>query len=248
MIRIMDIIKTEQSVRVENLAISLDVSENTIRRDLNLLAEKHQLQRTKGGAVSLSGTSPDNTFKDRIDKNCNSKGIIAEKAASFINRGETLILDGGTTNIKLAEKIKKMEHVTVLTNSLDIANILLGAKGITLVICGGIVNEDSRTMTGIPAERFFSDINADKLFLAVTALSALKGLSDQNMYETPVKKKMISCAREIIVLADSTKFNKTAFSPIGDLSLANIIITDKEPDSQSRQAIEAKGVKLIACS
>ncbi|MBI9097875.1 MAG: DeoR/GlpR transcriptional regulator [Spirochaetaceae bacterium] len=244
---IMDIIRSEKTVQVENLALRLNVSENTIRRDLNILAEKKMLRRTKGGAISIMEDLSESTFKERKDKNSDSKEKIAHKAASFINKGDTIILDGGTTSIRLAEKIRAMEHVTVLTNSLDIANILSETKGITLVLSGGILNRDSRTVTGIPAEKFFSEINADKLFLAVTALSAEEGLSDQNMYETPVKMKMIERAREVIVLADNTKFSKRAFSPIGDLTIADRIITDREPEKGYRKQIEEKGVELIVC-
>ena len=133
----------------------------------------------------------------------------------------------------------------VLTNSLDIASILSDNRGITLVVSGGILNLDSRTMTGMPAERFFSDINADKLFLAVTGLSPEQGLSDQNMFETPVKKRMIEASTEVIVLADSTKFNRSAFSPIGGLDLADFIITDREPDAPTAQSIRNAGVRLL---
>jgi DeoR/GlpR family transcriptional regulator of sugar metabolism len=245
---IMDIIRAEQSVRVEDLATRLNVSENTIRRDLNMLARKEMLQRTQGGAVSATEGLSERTFNERRDKNSHGKEKIAEKAATFIQTGETIILDGGTTALYLAEILCEMEHITVLTNSLDVANILIDAKGITVVLSGGILNSDSRTMTGLPAEKFFSGINADKLFLAVTALSPEHGFSDQNMFETPVKIKMIERAKEVIVLADYSKFNKKAFSPIGDLSLAHRIITDKNPDEQCRKIINIKRIKLSVCT
>lgn len=245
---IMDIIRAEKTVRVEDLAHRLNVSENTIRRDLNMLSGKNMLQRTQGGAVSAEEGLSERTFNERRDKNSNGKEMIAEKAAEFINKGDTIILDGGTTGVYLAERICDMEHITVLTNSLDVANILADSKGITLVLSAGILNNDSRTVTGMPAEKFFSDINADKLFLAVTALSAEYGLSDQNMFETPVKIKMIERAKEIIVLADNTKFDKRAFSPIGDLSIIDRIITDSAPDEQCRKIIESKKVTLTICT
>lgn len=247
LVQIVKIIETENTVRVEDLAVRFNVSENTIRRDLNTLAEKEKLERTQGGAVSLSKNIFESSFEDRKEKNRNIKALIADKAASYIKKGDTIILDGGTTNTILAEKIKEMDHLTVLTNSLDIANILIDARGITLVISGGILNSNSRTATGIPAESFFTSVNADKLFLGVTALSTDKGLSDQNMLETPIKKKMIEQADKVFILADCTKFNKTAFSPIGDFSIADTIITDCEPDFPCRKSIEAKGVELIIC-
>lgn len=246
----MDIIRAEKSVRVEDLAIRLNVSENTIRRDLNLLAQKGLVERTKGGAVSTSSMDSltEKTFSNRQEKNRDSKELIAEQASSLIKKGDTIILDGGTTAIRLAEKIADMDHITVLTNSLDVAYVLSDARGITLALSGGVFNSDSRTMTGMPAEKFFSDVNADKLFLAVTGISALKGLSDQNMFETPVKLKMIERASEIIVLADSSKFGRTAFSPIGGLSIADKVITDKEPHTEICDAIIKSGVELIVCS
>lgn len=103
-------------------------------------------------------------------------------------------------------------------------------------------------MTGMPAEKFFSDVNADKLFLAVTGVASDKGFSDQNMFETPVKMKMIERASEIIVLADNSKFGRTAFSPIGDLSIAHKVVTDIRPDESICESIKNNGVDLIVCS
>lgn len=246
-ILITDIIRNEKSVRVEDLAFRLNVSENTIRRDLNMLARKGMLQRTKGGAITnLDGIS-EKSFNERKGKNRDGKELIAERAASFIQMGDTIILDGGSTALLLAEKIIEKEHITVLTNSLDVAYILSDAQGITLALSGGILSSDSRTMTGSPAEQFFTRINADRLFLAVTGISAKGGLSDQNMFETPVKKKMIERADQVIVLADKSKFGRDAFSPIGDLSLADIIITDHMPENLSINTLKEKGIELIVC-
>ena len=244
----MDIVRSEKTVRVENLAERLNVSGNTIRRDLNALSKKGMLQRTKGGAVNIVDELSENTLDIRRDKNRDSKILIACKAAALVQRGDTIILDGGTTSIKLAENLREKDHITVLTNSLDVANILSGNNGITLVLSGGIFNTDSRTMTGIPAEKFFSEVNANKLFLAVTGLSPEQGLSDQNMYETPIKKKMIETASEIIVLADSSKFRKIAFSPIGPLNIVHKIITDKAPEKETVRKIINSGVQLITCT
>ena len=246
-ILIIDIIRGEKCVRVEDLAFRLNVSENTIRRDLNMLARKGMLQRTKGGATSnLDGIS-EKSFNERKGKNRDGKELIAEKAASLIKKGDTVIIDGGSTAVLLAEKIIEKEHITVLTNSLDVAYILSDAQGITLALSGGILSNDSRTMTGSPAEQFFSGINADRLFLAVTGISARGGLSDQNIFETPVKKKMIERADQVIVLADKSKFGRDAFSPIGDLTLTDKIITDYPPDNQTIKIIKEKGIELIVC-
>lgn len=247
-LKIMEIIRSEKTVRVENLASRLSVSENTIRRDLNNLAEKRMIQRTKGGAIDISNELPKNNLDVRLDKNRDCKEMIAVEAVKQIQRGDIIILDGGTTSIKLAEKIREMMHITVLTNSLDVANILSNSSRITLVLSGGIFNPDSRTMTGIPAEKFFTDIYANKLFLAVTGISPEQGLSDQNMFETPVKLKMIEAAAEIIVLADHSKFQKTSFSPIGSLDIVQKIITDKAPDAETVKKIETTGVQLITCT
>lgn len=245
---IMDIVRIEKTVRVENLATRLNVSENTVRRDLNILAKRELLQRTKGGAIDIISRLTENHISHRMGKNLDNKETIAEEAFKLIKPGETIILDGGTTSIKLAEKIRGIKHITVLTNSLDIANILSSCSDITLVLSGGILNTDAGTMTGIPAEKFFSEVNADKLFLAVTGLSIDKGLSDQNMYETPVKLKMIEAATEVIVLADSSKFERVAFSPIGALKICKKIITNKSPEKRFVDYLDKIDVELITCT
>lgn len=247
-ILIMDIIRSEKSVRVENLATRLKVSENTIRRDLNMLAHKGMVERTKGGAVSRMEGVSEKSFSTREERNRDSKELIADKAASLIHKGDTIILDGGTTAVRLAERIAEMNHVTVITNSLDVAYILTEAPGITLVVSGGIYNDHSRTMTGLPAEKFFREVNADKLFLAVTGITPEQGLSDQNMFETPVKLAMLDKASEVIVLADSSKFGRSAFSPICDLSRVNKVISDSLPEGTSQEILENKGVEVLLCT
>lgn len=243
----MDIIRKEKAVRVEDLAERLNVSENTIRRDLNMLARKGMVERTKGGAVSNMEGLSEKSFSTRKDRNRDSKESIAELACRQIKRGDTIILDGGTTAIALAEKISELDHITVLTNSLDVANILTEAPGITLVLSGGIYNSNSRTMIGLPAEKFFTEIHADTLFLAVTGITAEQGLSDQNMFETPVKLKMLQCAGKIIVLADSSKFGRAAFSPICKLSEVDLLITDAFPENQSISEFKERGVEILTC-
>lgn len=245
---IMDIIREEKSARVEDLALRLNVSENTIRRDLSMLSRRGLIERTKGGALSNMEGLSEKSFSTRQARNRSGKELIAEKAASLVRRGETIILDGGTTALLLAEKIAEMDHITVLTNSLDVAQILSENSNITLVLSGGIFDPNSRTMTGPPAQKFFEEVNGDKLFLAVTGISAEKGLTDQNMQETPVKIRMLASAAEVIVLADSSKFGRTAFSPICDLSQIDRIITDTLPDRKTVEDINNKNVEIITCT
>lgn len=244
---IMDIIRTEKTVRVEDLSNRLNVSENTIRRDLNMLAHKGMVERTKGGALSRMEGISEKSFSSREARNRDGKELIAEKAAEMIKKGDTVILDGGTTAVRLAERIAEMEHITVLTNSIDVAAILSEAQGITLVLSGGIYNSDSRTLTGLPAEKFFKDVNADKLFLAVTGISPEQGLSDQNMFETQVKLVMLDKAAEVIVLADKSKFGRSAFSPICDFSQVDKIICDTLPENISPSSFKEKGVEVLIC-
>jgi DeoR/GlpR family transcriptional regulator of sugar metabolism len=245
---IQNLIREHQTVKVDELAEKLNVSPNTIRRDLTMLEKQGVLRRTQGGAV-LGEISPSypprQSFDLRSGKCLSEKERIGGCAATLVRPGSTIILDAGTTTQQLANNLRNLERVTVATNSLEAAYSLTSHPNITVILSGGILLGSSRSLIGLPAENFFSQIHADQLFLATCGVSLEKGLTNGNMYETPVKQKMIAVAREIILLADHEKFGKVALSPFAPLSCVHKIITDETAPEDLIAQIESQGIEVI---
>lgn len=240
------LIKEYQTVKVEELARRLDVSHNTIRRDLSALEKQGVLKRTQGGAI-VQDLQPATrqSFALRSRTNVLEKEIIGKCAARLVKSGSTIILDAGTTTQQLADNLRHLENLTIATNSLEIAYSLMTNQNITVILSGGIVIGASRSLTGLPAENFFTQIHADQIFLATCGISLERGLSNRNMHEIPVKQKMIEVAREVILLADHDKFDKVALSSFAPLSCVHKIVTDEKAPKDMVAQLENLGIQVI---
>lgn len=243
--RIRKIIEDESTVKVSELSILCNVSENTIRRDLIELEETGFCYRTKGAATFIPQKQTITPFSRRLRNHHESKRIIAEKATTLIHSGNTIIIDSGTTAAELAEQLVAKRHITVITPSLAVAQILAGIPEITLILPGGIVDPSSRSLTGQPAENFFMNIHADILFLAVKAISIDTGLSDHTIIEASVKQQMIRAANRIVVLADSSKLDKKALSRIAPISAVDILITNDTAGSPFLMTLQEMGITIL---
>ena len=239
------ILSENNSVKVGSLSSLCGVSENTIRRDLIELENEGFCIRSKGGATLAENPTSGIPFSSRTDKNHELKKEIAYKAASLIVPGITIIIDSGTTLLEFAKIVKTKKHLTVITPSLDAAALLADIKGITLIMPGGVLYGPSRSLTGQPAEDFFSSIHADILFLAAKAVNIENGLSDHTIPEASVKRNMIKCADKLCVLADHSKLNRTALSRICPLEDVDYLVTDHEADKDFLEKLKEKKIILI---
>lgn len=243
---IQELIQEKQTVKVEELARQLNVSENTIRRDLTALEKQGILKRTQGGAIlSEIQSSIRQSFDLRSRKNLAEKEIIGKCAVQLVKSGSTIILDAGTTTQQLANNLPSIENVIVTTNSIEAAYSLMSYPNLTVILSGGILLGSSKSLTGLPAETFFSHIYADQLFLATCGISLENGLTNRNMHEIPVKQKMIEVAKEVILLADHDKFGKVALSSFASLSQVHKIITDEKAPKAMLHQIESLGIEVI---
>ena len=241
---IISLLQNQKTVKIENLSRIMNVSENTIRRDLKLLESKGTLKRIKGGAML-----PDSfiqPFQIRNVEFKEEKALIGKGAAKLINEGDIIIIDAGTTTLYLAKNIEKRD-ITVLTNFVDIASEFYNNNREVkkLILSGGITRYSTHSLIGPPAESFFAQVNADKLFLGAGGLHLSKGLTNANMEEIPVKRAMINSAKQIILLADSSKFGKVLLSQICPLERLDCIITDHKVPLQIVDQLENMNIKVI---
>lgn len=239
-------LKANNAVRVEDLSNQLSVSTNTIRRDLKALEEEGILRRVQGGALPngpITGLTP---FNQRLGVHLKEKKQIALKAKSLISNGDTIIIDAGTTMFELAKLLTSFSYLTVISNSIEIGNYLLANNPkITLILSGGIVLEESRCMVGIPAENFFSNINADITFLATRAISEKEGCTNQRLQEIPVKQKMIEAGKKVVLLADSSKIGRVALSKICPIESVHTLVTDDKIAHERIAAFNNCGVEIL---
>jgi DeoR/GlpR family transcriptional regulator of sugar metabolism len=179
--------------------------------------------------------------KENIDK----KELIAKKSVEFIENGDSIILDSGSTTTEIAKHLKGFKNLTVITNALNIA-LLLGAEpGIELIVTGGEFKPPTLSLTGQKAADSFKGLNVQKLFLATAGISLKSGLTYPSISDLVVKKAMIEAADVTYLVADSTKIGKSAFASLGALSLIDYIITDNGIEEKHKEIFKNNEIELI---
>jgi DeoR/GlpR family transcriptional regulator of sugar metabolism len=243
--KIFELIKEDGSAKVVSLAKIFKVTEPTIRQDLEKLEEDGMVIREHGGAYLKNVDLNVSTVSLANQENIEKKEVIAQKCLEFIEPGDTIILDSGSTSSEIAKKLKGFKGLTVITNALNIA-LLLGAEpGIEVIVTGGEFKPPTLSLTGQKAADFFEGINAQKLFLATAGISLKAGLTYPSISDLVVKKAMIEAAEVTYLVADSTKFGKSAFASLGALSLINYIITDEGIEDKHKQIFQDNEIELI---
>ena len=192
-----------------------------------------------------SGTTQEPSYPVKVNTNHDEKVRIGIKAASMINRGETVILDSGTTALQIAEALFHKQDVTVATNDISIANRLAEAKGIAVTVIGGSLRKGYYSTQGYLALHALENINADKVFIGVDALDVKRGFMITNDAEIMVKKMMLKSAKEVIVICDHSKFENVAFMNLCTLSQVNKIITGTELNQNIYNTFIDAGVEII---
>ena len=244
-LRIARVIQDETSVRVSELSKVLQVSEVTIRRDLQELEKEGIVKKTHGGAIVVGTMEAIHNFNLRREKFKKEKGRIAETAARFIKNDSTIILDGGSTITQIAQNMSTVKNVNVITNALNIALELAVNPEITVMVIGGLLRTTTLSVTGPEAAECLKHLNADIAFLAVQGISLEKGLTNTSISDLYFKRAVLKAANEIIVVADSSKFDKVEFSTIAPLSDVNRIITDDGVPESLVRKFRKKQIEVI---
>ncbi|HHV59466.1 MAG TPA: DeoR/GlpR transcriptional regulator [Clostridiaceae bacterium] len=245
--KIIDLIKEKKVIKVNELMEMFNISIETVRRDLESLEKEGYLNRVYGGAVLRTsyGTEPD--FYKREVEHLNEKKAIAQAALEFIQNGDTLFLDVGTTILELAKCIKENRSVTVLTNSLKVSMLLSESPGITVIMLGGVVRPNEFSTSGFLAEENLQRFNADKAFIGVGGITPDGWITDFNINEANLRRQMIANAQNVIALADSSKFGVKAMNKICKCEDINILITDTSASQKDIEFFEKTGLKVIQC-
>ncbi|MDQ1198450.1 MULTISPECIES: DeoR/GlpR family DNA-binding transcription regulator [Agrobacterium] len=241
---ILEKISSGQPVSVTEIASDLKVSEMTIRRDLAELEKEGLLKRVHGGAVSTFGRGYEPPFILRNAQAVAAKNAIGELAASLVSEGDSIALDVGSTAAEVARHLAGRRGLTIVTPSLRVVEHFVSNKDVRLIVAGGILRCGEGSLVGELACQTFRDLFVDKLFLGVGGISCEAGLTDYNWDDALVKKAMIKSAKEIIVTADASKFDRTAFAKIAEIDGFNTLITDRAPPKDIAEIFARKGIAV----
>jgi len=243
--RILEMIQEDGHVKVADLGKIFKVSEVTIRQDLERLENEEIIIREHGGAYLKSIPSQVRSFSLQHRENMEQKIRIGKKAAEFIQDGDTIILDSGTTITELAKNLTNRKNLTVITNALNIAVMLGGEPSINVIMTGGEFKAPTLSLTGEKAAVFFNNLHVDKLFLATAGISLKAGLTYPSISDLIVKKAMIDAAETVYLLADSSKIGKSSLASLGAMSLIDYLITDSGLQDKNRQLFDENEIEYI---
>lgn len=247
-LRISELVLEHGVVRVGDLASQFGVSEVTIRNDLMRLEREGLLIRDHGGAI-LKEEAKRVTSLLRVEERAGQRGEekrrIAQAAAAYVKAGDTIILDAGTTVVELASRIADITPLTVVTNALNVAMEIGTTSDARLIFVGGTFNRESSSTVGALTEHNLTELVVQKLFLGTQAFDLDHGLTDSTSDIAQAKRAMIRCAKQVILLTDSSKWSRAGLIKVAPLSEIDIIICDDQLPVEARVAIERLGIELI---
>jgi DeoR/GlpR family transcriptional regulator of sugar metabolism len=227
---------------VKVLAARLGVSEATIRRDLEQLHEQGRLTRVYGGALAVDGG--DEPFAEVNAVHVDEKDRIARRAAELISDGESVLLDIGTTALRLAQHLHG-RSVTVVTSNLAVLEELQSDEQIELVVLGGFVRRSYRSLVGYLTEECLRQVHVDSLFLGTSGVRPDGRVMDSTMIEVPVKRAMIGASDRVVLLADATKFPGHGVAKVCEPGELSVVVTEPGADEETRARLEEAGVQVV---
>lgn len=232
-------------VFVEKLSEKFEVSEVTIRNDLDQLEQKNMLIRARGGAMKMETVGIDQRLADKNRINFQEKSRIGRRAAELVLETDTIIIDSGSTTAELVRNLPEFQDLTIITNALNIANQLLTKTNVNVIIPGGYLRKNSLSLVGPLAEKSLRNFNVDKAFLGVDGFDTKRGVFTPNVEEARLNEIMIEISKEVILLTDSTKFGKRSFAYICAIDEIDKVITDEGIREDDRKRLEDAGIEVI---
>jgi len=243
--RIYERAQREGRVEVTGLAELLDVTTETVRRDLAVLEQQGLVRRVHGGALLAERPVPELSLAARIGRHSDTKLRIATRALQELPDGGTILLDSGSTTLAMAEMLPADAHLTVVTNNAIIAGVLAGQGNLALLMIGGRVRTVTGAAVGPWAIGALSELAVDVAFLGTNGFDADHGLSTPDQDEAAVKRAMLDAARTRILVADSSKLGAVHLQRFARADDVHTIITDHAADTDAVEALRAAGPKVV---
>jgi DeoR/GlpR family transcriptional regulator of sugar metabolism len=241
---IAQLINDQGFIRSSELSEQLGVSIVTIRQDIDSLCAKGAAQRTYGGAIRLDTPTGDSAFAVRAKQHSAQKARIGATAAAFIQQGETILLDAGSTCLEVAKHLPTDRNITIVTCGMNIALEAASKSGVNVIVGGGVLNPNTLSAMGPLCEQMMQEIYADYLFLGTYGVHLDKGLAERNYQLAHLKRLLIASARKVVLVCDSSKFGN--FGPVlsSSLDVVNHVVTDRNIPDEYRAWFAGRGVPV----
>ncbi|MDR1724600.1 MAG: DeoR/GlpR family DNA-binding transcription regulator [Tannerella sp.] len=242
---IIDTLRKEGFIKVTDAAIALNVTTATIRNDLKFLEAKKLLFRTHGSASIINPHTIDLNLTEKEKIKIAEKRKIAEAAYKLIEKNDSIIVGAGSTVFAFAEQIKPVDELTVVTASLKVSILLNDLVNTNIIQLGGTIRKNSLSVIGDYTSSFFDGVSCSKVFLGVDGIDADFGITNSNIDEALLNKRMIDASLKTIILADSSKFGKRGFGRICGLDRVDVIVTDSGITEAMVEIVENAGIELV---
>jgi DeoR family L-fucose operon activator len=241
--KIVGLVNDRGSIRVTELSELCQVTEETIRRDLDRLEKSGRLRRSHGGAVNVKDHHPETPYGEREIMHAEEKRRIAKEAVKRIQPNDRILLDASTTAWYMAANLPDIP-LTVLTNSIKVALELSIKEKIQVISTGGLLSQRSLSFVGPLAERTLDAYHVDKCFFSCKGVHLERGISESNELQAQVKQRMIGISDQVFLLADSSKFGMQSFTHVGELDGVSEIITDQSLDQATQQQLHERSILI----
>ncbi len=242
---ILKALNEREFISVNEFVGQFSVSPMTIRRDLSELEDKGFLIRKYGGAVKSEAVGNMFSFNSRVEKNREQKEKICRTASGFVEDGDIIFVDCGSTLFRLSRYIIKKNRLKVITNSLPVVSELINYSNIKVTFIGGDIVSDRKAAYGSTAEKLIGEYHADKAFIGIDGISVNNGLSSYDEKEARITLRMAGNADKVFLLCDSSKIEKDSFYRFAPVSLIDVLITEQEVDSKIISNYKEKNITII---
>ncbi|MFH8348031.1 DeoR/GlpR family DNA-binding transcription regulator [Streptomyces sp. NPDC018045] len=239
---ILEMVRANGAVSLRELARVVQTSEVTVRRDVRALEAEGLLDRRHGGAVLPGGFARESGFPQKSHLATAEKTAIADLAAGFVEEGEAIVVGAGTTTQELARRLARVPGLTVVTNSLLVAQALAHANRVEVVMTGGTLRGSNYALVGSGAEQSLQGLRVSRAFLSGSGLTAERGLSTSNMLSASVDRALVQAAAEVVVLADHTKLGTDTMFQTVPTDVITRLVTDEPPGHDDRAATELQAL------
>ena len=247
--RLLELLQKEPGLRVPEIAGMLNVSQGTVRNDLQALADEKQVIRVRGGAAVPTDRfeSRNSSFSVRTRINEDVKALIGRKAAALVEDGDAILLDASTTVYHMVPFLHDRRNLRVVTNGIEVARFLAQNPTNMVILVGGILQPETESVTGPWSERFIQDICTKIAFISCSGFTTEGGMTDVNIYEAQFRKKALESTTRVIALIDSGKFGKVDLAPSIRIDQISHIYTDSAITPEWAAKLEQAGLAFTIC-
>lgn len=245
---LLELLRSQPGLRVPEIAEALDVSEGTVRNDLNALEADGRLERVHGGAVLLETGCLDHTsFSERHRQRVPEKEAIARAAVALVQDGDSILMDASSTVYYFGLALRDRQKLRVITNGLDAARLMARNPSNTVILIGGILNLEGSSVTGLFSEQAIRELRVQKAFVSASGFSIERGLTELHLEEAQLKRKAIESARQVFALLDSSKLGHEDLTPFARPSQIMHLFTDSDISQEWQERLRQAGIPFTIC-